>query len=423
MILSIKAKRHLPLLPIWLCLAVLPFARSAELPILIMAIAGFFLIMRHGPGMLTISPFKLLTHLFLLLWIPSLLSITDAVNVEQALLFSLSYPRFFLAAIYIAWVCQDRSSRNLVLNISAIILGLWIIDALYQAYVGHDLFGFTSPATRLNGPFGSNGNLKLGYMLAVFSPLLLEALRRRNRLSLFLSGFILTWVVILLSGSRASWIMMALVSLGYVVILWRQDRRACLRTMTAGFLLFSITGTMLYQYSAPFASRVNQSMGLFSGERAAVDRSLSARLPLWETGLRMFADNPVNGVGTHGFRYAYPDYAREGEPFYGSETGFSHAHQLWLEIATESGLIGLAGLLAAYGLLIQSWRRAHPEARLHSQPWALALLALLFPINTHLASFSLHTAFALWWLIALYSAALHNNKQISPDHINPGHIN
>ncbi len=56
----------------------------------------------------------------------------------------------------------------------------------------------------------------------------------------------------------------------------------------------------------------------------------------------MIAANPLNGVGARGFRSAFPAYAAEGDPFINANPPINpfHSHQLWLEILSESGIVG-----------------------------------------------------------------------------------
>ena len=92
----------------------------------------------------------------------------------------------------------------------------------------------------------------------------------------------------------------------------------------------------------------------------------------------MIAAHPVNGVGVRGFRYAYPQYAPANDHFVvsaeacGVGEGACHAHQLVLEVLTETGVLGLVLWLAAVVLAWRAWRRvgaAGPRAGLSRRRW------------------------------------------------------
>ncbi len=78
----------------------------------------------------------------------------------------------------------------------------------------------------------------------------------------------------------------------------------------------------------------------------------SARGAAWSSALRMFAANPFLGVGfgqfeAHSFRYLTAEELAQRGRFLGLETGFGEAHNELLQYVAETGLLGLALLLAS----------------------------------------------------------------------------
>ena len=118
----------------------------------------------------------------------------------------------------------------------------------------------------------------------------------------------------------------------------------------------------------------------------------------------MIQAHPVLGVGVRGFRYAYPAYADPGDTFVdtSSDEGASHAHQIVLEVLSETGVIGLLFWVAGAAFAIRAWRRADAPARERALAPALALAAMCFPLNTHLAFYSAWWGLLFWWLLSLY---------------------
>jgi O-antigen ligase len=82
-----------------------------------------------------------------------------------------------------------------------------------------------------------------------------------------------------------------------------------------------------------------------------------------------------------------------------------HSHHLWLEILSESGIIGAAGLAALLILLVMAGVRAPTRVQRCMLPYALCLLVAFFPVNSHMAIYSSFWSQIVWWLIALYCAA------------------
>jgi O-antigen ligase len=268
---------------------------------------------------------------------------------------------------------------------------------------GFSLAGAMS-SERLTGVFG--GNLKLGPVLAVLSPFVFVAAERRYGRKGVAFAFLLLLGPILLAGSRAAWLM-SLVALTFA---WRATR-APLRFLgwsAAAGLLLALGVFAAWRGSSAFDARIVRSLSVFGGSTEAVDYAAAGRVRIWTTAGRMIADHPLRGVGVRGFRYAYPAYAAPGDSFVDTTTdeGASHAHQIVLEILSETGAIGLVFWLIGAGAALRAWRRALPAARERALAPALALAVMCFPLDTHLAFYSAWWGLLFWWLLALYCAAL-----------------
>jgi len=398
-------RERLPVLLAWSCLLLLPFGRLVELPVLVMAVWAVVLIVREGRSMVWRGGAKLFTLVFLAFWIPAVLSAFDAVNVGKTLRTVLTLPRLYLAGIFIIHFLATPEAWRRFLKWSAWVLVFWLGDAILQALVGVDLFGFERIPQRLNGLFGDK--LKLGIVLAVFSPLLFEYARHTWSRKVCWLLSLTTLVVLLLAGSRAGWVMFAVLLGAYGLIMVSRRGRLPYREVGAVLVLAVTAAVSLYQFSDDFKRRADQTLLFFQGDERAMDAALSGRLPIWRTAVDMIARHPVNGVGARGFRYDYPAHARPGDPFLGAGgTGATHAHQLLLDVLSETGLIGGLGLGFAFWVLARAWARAAPAQRRWMLPGALGVLAALFPVNTHLALYSSFWSQILLWLIALYFAGM-----------------
>ena len=191
---------------------------------------------------------------------------------------------------------------------------------------------------------------------------------------------------------------------------WRQTRaplRFIAWSVGAACLVAAAVVVALHDSTA-FDARLQRSLLALQGSEQALDEAGAGRVRIWGTATRMIAAHPVAGVGVRGFRYAYPQFARPGDAFVdpARDEGASHAHQIVLEVLSETGAIGLilwiAGAIGAIG----AWLRADTRARERALAPGMALLAMCFPLNTHLAFYSAWWGLLFWWLLALYCAAL-----------------
>src|SRR5205807_5180639 len=82
---------------------------------------------------------------------------------------------------------------------------------------------------------------------------------------------------------------------------------------------------------------------------------LGSRADVWAAALGMLADHPLCGVGVADFVNYYPQYS--GQPY-----GLNHAHDLFLNVAAERGLLGVATfaavLIGLFRSMASSFRRA-----------------------------------------------------------------
>ena len=78
-------------------------------------------------------------------------------------------------------------------------------------------------------------------------------------------------------------------------------------------------------------------------------------------------------------------------------------------LLSETGAAGLLLWLTGFAAAVRAWRRAGAAQRTAAFAPALALVAMTFPLNTHLAFYSAWWGLLFWWLIAQYCAALAGN--------------
>jgi len=102
------------------------------------------------------------------------------------------------------------------------------------------------------------------------------------------------------------------------------------------------------------------------------------RLAHWEAALGMLKDHPLLGVGVGNYVPVYPAYALPGW-----EDPLGHAHNYYLHIAAEAGLLGLGAYVLF--LLASYWHGWRAVAAL-SSPWqamALGILGILAAFGVH----------------------------------------
>ena len=393
-----------PALLVLAVLVLLPVGRSSEAPLACGAMVALVLLARRRINLHSDAA-RLVLILFACYWLPALVSGFAAIEPRKAWSTVAVIVRFLPFALFALWALRYRERWPGLIAAVAVVVVLWVLDAYVQMATGYSLGG-AAEAERVSGIFGA-GNLKLGPVLAVLSPFVLLCARTHYGRAGLVVALLLMAVPILMAGSRAAWLSYALVCL---LIAWRETRdpRRFALALLALVMGAAVLGVFALHDSTRFDARIERTLRALNGTEHAIDYASAGRIRIWRTALAMSAAHPLTGVGVRGFRYAYPHYATPGDRFVDtvSDTGASHAHQIVLEVLSETGVVGLLFWIFGAGCAIRAWRRADEAARARALAPALALIAMCFPLNTHFAFYSAWWGLLFWWLLALYCAAL-----------------
>jgi O-antigen ligase len=125
------------------------------------------------------------------------------------------------------------------------------------------------------------------------------------------------------------------------------------------------------------------------------DMGTKDRLHMWQAALRMIQDRPILGQGVNTFMANYLDF------WVGGERQPRYAHNCYLQIAAETGLIGLAafaGMIVAASRRVWSALRVKAAAATLLAGLAAGLLAFLVHAGYETNFFSMRQA-ALFWTL------------------------
>ena len=213
------------------------------------------------------------------------------------------------------------------LRISCAVTAVWGIS---QYFLGLselkwvDLSRFSDLGGRVCGPF-TNPNIFAVWLTALM-PLYLSGIfeERRSLLQrwLFLLGFALTCLSLILTWSRGAWL--GSIAAIFLFLIVHSPRTLSCLTLSTVPLFCSLTFLP------------HNVIGRFSSIGSLNESSIKYRLYTWQGVLRMIRAHPWDiGCGAEAFSTVYPSYAVSGTE------STAHTHQLWLEIAAELGLHGV----------------------------------------------------------------------------------
>jgi len=333
-----------------------------------------------------------------------------------------SVQTWLLEGVVLAFLIANavRTREELRASILALVLAGAVMGtvALAQQMLGaadHTFFGFGQLdsaildaegrwAIRLAGPIGETN--RFAQIMAVLIPIaagLALTLRGSARVGCWIA------VALICAGmafafSRGAIVALALVvpfALGFRILQWRH-------VVVAGLM-----GLLLLAAMPHYAKRVVsigqivvQGLGLEPAGMRNADGAARGRLTEMKAAGMLFMDNPMLGAGPGMAPYYYGDYAS----IVGGKVrvGKRRSHNLYLQLAAETGIIGLV----AFGLTLAFSFRELERARKRFETtdrelWALVCgleLALVISLTT---SLFLHAAYIryFWILIGLSSAA------------------
>lgn len=369
-------------------LVLLPFSRYSELPILFLSLIGIVGLIKDRKPLIDNPQFKILSLVFSCYFLMMLLSSFDSYWQNKTLLVAFASIRFYLASVALLLYLKAKHINRLIQAV-ALVAVFWSLDAIFQYFVGVDLIGRASYEGRLNGIFGEH-HVKLGPVLALLLPITMIALRKQHSLLRWLSTLIII-ITIILSGTRSAWVMMVFTLLAY----WfhHVKKRRFQLLLKAGFVATIMVGSLWF-VSPEFQQRVNRTLSAFDGTSAGLNHALAERISIWKTSWRMIEGHPVNGVGAHAFRKAYPEFASKDYVLNQNGGVGNHAHHWVLEILTDTGVIGL--MLFSFALFKLFWfvrKNYHPQ---YSWAFMIALFSAFLPLT------STYSIFASFWSICIW---------------------
>lgn len=269
---------------------------------------------------------------------------------------------------------------------------------------------------RIAGPVG-DPNFFAQALLAVVPIAVFFAWREERRLprALAAAAAALTLAAAVFTYSRGAWLALAC-ELALVVALSSQRLRlgALAAAFVAGFLLLA---------PQEFTRRLTTVVQLVSPEEAAVDpdSSFEERRLYTQTAWTMFLARPLVGVGAGNYTVHFAEHAdRVGSAGRSYEApGAAHyPHNLYLEIAAETGLVGAtsfaAVLVAAFAALERARRRL--ERRGDARAAGLARAVTVGLAGYLVSSLFLHGHFLRYlWLLLGFALALEAHSRRAPE--------
>ncbi len=262
-------------------------------------------------------------------------------NYVKCWLYFFLWAEYFLIYFLILDLVNSKKEVKFILFLMIISGLLTVCSALYQQIEGSALrsIGTISESGktqyRLISAFGFYSNDFGGYLLILISMLInLYFYVVKNKKALILLLLLPTLYTLFFTFSRSG--ILGLFVLIIFLMIFRKDQRKTI-------LVYSLLGLIisLFILTPVFVRWANTSY-VKKGGQIILKQNISERLAQWEASLDQFTKNPLFGNGFHTYHYRELNY----QSHFGILRYIGHAHNVYIRLLIESGILGLAAFIA-----------------------------------------------------------------------------
>jgi putative inorganic carbon (hco3(-)) transporter len=328
---------------------------------------------------------------------------------------------YFLSYFLLVDTLQQSRSKRQIVILAALVLGGFLVSmyGLYQYKIGvAPLATWEDPnvedkMTRIYSTLG-NPNLLAGYLVPIapvaFALALIPAFGKG--LMRWLCIPLLGVAVVIsaaswLTGSRGGWLglLAALGCFGLACCAWLWQQRPKLRPfLLIGAVVLPLAAAAVIHFK--FSSYEHRFLSMFAGSEHS---SNAYRMNVYRSSFKMFQDNWWIGIGAGNetFRLAYGLYMRSGFDALGT-------YCVPLEVAVETGVVGLLSFLALTGAVLarahqRFWETLEPTQRLLSLAAMSSIVGMIMHGLVDTVFYRPQVQFVFWLMVALV-VALHSAR-------------
>lgn len=301
------------------------------------------------------------------------------------------------------WVVIFSATALTLLSLYQIVTGdfgqtFWGFAGIKEDQVITELF-----QNRLSGPMG-DPNYYAMMLTAVLPLAVYRVLDEKKILNRASAGICCALLIFTILNTYSRGALVAMLITGVLIAL---ERRINPRIL---FSLGLMTVLSLPLLPEGYAARVLNLTNVV-GENAAVQNEISVRGRTSEliSGILMFVDYPVLGIGVGNYSDQYQRYAERLGLEYRAKA--REAHSLYVEIVAETGILGIL----SFSLLMGGWfwylralrQNLLQQGRLVEAGWVVSLMMSV--VSYLLCSIFLHGDYIryLWLYISLGAAVIH----------------
>ncbi len=280
----------------------------------------------------------------------------------------------FLTSLYNFWQWWAR-------NVISVFYGIDLSKLLTVSNTWFSYYPDSPPILRMFSVFPDSHSFAL---FTIISLIFFTYLLLKQNKKIYWLPIVLSFLALLFSGSRGVWLS-ALIPFLIVIFLFIRKFKPSIARIFISFLLIFIIAFPVSSFIMSISQNVKDGALAFKRAKTLTDLeeiSIKSRMEIWGKSFKSVLKKPLLGVGIGNYPIVL------GEDISAAKRGAS-AHNLYLDIASEMGLLGLIFLLLIFWQIIKKgWKLAQKNQ-----------YALIF------------TFFFLWIIIySLFDVVLLNDK-------------
>jgi len=283
----------------------------------------------------------------------SALSLFATINFYESFSWLLKYIIYVLIFFLTVSTFQKKDAENVFIFI--VIMGFVMSAIGLLQYFGYDWFRFLYSTPASSRVFSILGNPDfLGGYLSLIFPLsaalfLSNGLKNKKGVFALVSSAIILLCLFLTATRSAIVAFTGSFAILSAIVLFQKNAEPKKRWFVSFIALIAIVFLLGISGQGNIKGIFKRFSTIINAQELKTDSSAQYRLSLWRTSIAMFKVHPIFGVGLGTFKLHYPIFqAREkraGNVLSSLPTQESRVHNEYLQILSETGIIGFAAFL------------------------------------------------------------------------------
>ena len=346
----------------------------------------------------------------------SILSLNPIYSLQKSI-FYLRFLFFLISIILILNLLSFKEKKNLVIFF-LIINVFFAFDTIIQFFFDTDLFGnkvnYAHAYGRLSGPFGDEYIIGIyffcfGYLTYAFYNTIYKV-RNLHEIVFFL----LINILIFLTGERNAFLT-SMIFLFFLFLINKNHRKQIFISL----ILIFVSVFFIIQTSEVLGNKYAfvdiQTISDRSEQKIVVEKKIvedkkiensliskvsnvinnSHHLSHIRAGIKIFKNNTLLGSGFKTFRFACLEFIHKK-----NITCTSHPHNIYIEILSDTGIIGFFIFVFGIIYLIYNFFKKKLYHDYTSSILISVFIAFVFPLKPHGSIFSTNNAFMFWFILS-----------------------